>query len=183
MVNWQSPEVIERTMAAYVIIVYVLLGVYIWYLILSFHHVELELLLRRVRFRIAHIPYLVARYAHLATLAATISMTSGKHSSSDTISTPESCSNLALMRIVSVCSDLALATSNCNLAIRAIALWRHDRKISCVLGGMCIVDCCFAIGLGFTGVSVFWTSQHTICTIGVNPRAKPAVLCFYLFSK
>ena len=37
--------------------------------------------------------------------------------------------------------------------------------------------------VGFAGVSVFWDSQHAICTIGIGPRAKPALLAFYVFSK
>ncbi|KIP09332.1 hypothetical protein PHLGIDRAFT_333445 [Phlebiopsis gigantea 11061_1 CR5-6] len=42
-----------------------MLGLYLWYFVLSLRDVEWELLVRRHPFKLAHVPYLVGRYTHL----------------------------------------------------------------------------------------------------------------------
>ncbi|KIP02764.1 hypothetical protein PHLGIDRAFT_130567 [Phlebiopsis gigantea 11061_1 CR5-6] len=180
MVDWQSPEVIELTMAAFARTMYFLLGVFLWYLILSFRKVELGLLLRRVTFQAAHVPYLFARYLHLTTLVTIISTTPMGRSPPTSAAT--SCSGIGSMRLVSISGDVALAAATCNLAVRAIALWRHNTTVSYFLGGLCLAHCCYAFILGLAGVTVLWDTRHTYCTIGVSQHARLALLFFYIFT-
>ncbi|EKM51542.1 uncharacterized protein PHACADRAFT_186994 [Phanerochaete carnosa HHB-10118-sp] len=161
MTYWLAHDVIEAIMAWLIEMSSFLLGLYIWYLILSFHKVELELLTRKTNLRLVHrmsfakiqgrnqVPYLLGRYAHLAMLLTMLRF-----------ALPVSLNPLLPM--------LSRMQQSCDLLWQQVTQhYRHQAATS-----LC--------ALGSTGVTEIWDPDKIFCTIALAPRAKGAFLAYFV---
>lgn len=177
MVNWLSHELIEAVITCLIEMSSFLLGLYSWYLALSFERVELALLLRWTRLRVVHVPYLTGRYAHLVMLLTIVSATP---LAIDKPLASSGCAGLATMRLIIVTGDMALSASSCNLALRAMVLWKDNRAVSWLVRYFSVLHAVYSLVLGSTGVIEQWDPDHIFCTIGIAPRARPAFLAYFI---
>ncbi|KAI0345589.1 hypothetical protein BDW22DRAFT_1481824 [Trametopsis cervina] len=152
------------------------LGAYAWYLLLTLKDVELRLLTGKMHFHVAHIPYLLARYANLCELLTIVVASYIKI-------VPHSCGPTATPVILTaIVGNVALAAASTNLAFRSIVLWKSNRWISRALIAVCIVHIIFAAAMGGFAIDAKWDSEHQICVIsdGKTQRGLLSVYCFTL---
>ncbi|EKM52501.1 uncharacterized protein PHACADRAFT_211751 [Phanerochaete carnosa HHB-10118-sp] len=67
MVNWLSPHILHVSAQYAQKVNTFLFGLYSWHFLCTLRHVEIPLIMRKLRFRWAFIPYICARYLLLAT--------------------------------------------------------------------------------------------------------------------
>ncbi|GJE97125.1 hypothetical protein PsYK624_133360 [Phanerochaete sordida] len=179
MIYWLGHEVIEAVMTCLIELSSFLLGLYIWYLALSFSKVELGLLSRQVKPRPMHAPYLLGRYALLAMLLTIVSVTP---LAIDKPLASSGCAGIATLRLGVVTGDIALSASSCNLALRAMVLWKQNRALTWIIRCFSVAHLVYSLVLGSVGVIEQWDPDNIFCTIGIDPRAKPAFLAYFIYT-
>ncbi|KAI0088569.1 hypothetical protein BDY19DRAFT_171542 [Irpex rosettiformis] len=175
MVDWESVETLELCLILFRQTAVFVLGSYLWYIVLTLKDVELPLLLGRMRFRIVHLPYFLARYLNVCELLTIIlsSYIPRKIHSCGPIAGP--------IILTAVSGNVALAASSTNIAFRVIMLWWKTHKtISHILIGICIVDLILAILLGVFSIDATWDEERGICLIsaGKTQRGLLSLYCF-----
>ncbi|KIP11744.1 hypothetical protein PHLGIDRAFT_439052 [Phlebiopsis gigantea 11061_1 CR5-6] len=180
MVDWHSEQTVELTMYCFSLVTIFLLGMYTWYLLLSFHKIEFGLIVGRIRFQPAYIPYLLGRYADFAALI-TITVISAVPRGKPSQSLSDT-SGPGLVRLVSVLGDVAVSAASCNLALRAMVLWRDNTTIFYGLICACAIDFIFALVVGVLAVSMQCDPDFDHCTIGIVFSSRGGVIGFFLFT-
>ncbi|KAI0792993.1 hypothetical protein BC629DRAFT_336346 [Irpex lacteus] len=175
MVDWNSPEILRLSLLLFRQTAVFVLGSYIWYIALTFKDVELRLILGRMTFRVAHIPYFLARYMNACELLTIVL-------SSYIPRTVHSCGPVALPIIITAVSgNVALAASSTNIAFRVIVLWKHHKWVSQLLAVICVVDISLAVLLGAFSVDSLWDDEHQFCVISAG-RTQRGLLSLYCFT-
>ncbi|KAH8096898.1 hypothetical protein BXZ70DRAFT_322137 [Cristinia sonorae] len=123
MVDWKSEDVEQTIQKVYVRFVSVLIGVFLYYFVLSFYDVEIPLILKKKRFVLPYVPYLIGRYSAMTGAIMTIltfSTSYGKH-----------CDRI--LRGMPILDALVLTSSSTNIMFRPLALFRQNRYVVVVL--------------------------------------------------
>ncbi|KAI0700082.1 hypothetical protein BC835DRAFT_1329246 [Cytidiella melzeri] len=175
MVEWNSPETFELCAILFRQTAVFVLGSYIWYLLLTFKDVEARLLLRRMRFRVAHIPYLLARYANLCEL---LTMVIANYITRR----PHSCGPIAPpIFLTAVTGNVALAAASANLGYRVIVLWKSHVWFSRLLTAICVMHILLAILLGAFSIETTWDDKAQYCIVSPGSTQR-GLLSLYLFT-
>ncbi|KAH7909088.1 hypothetical protein BJ138DRAFT_1200998, partial [Hygrophoropsis aurantiaca] len=119
MVNWQSPAEIEKDSLIFLKMMHVLLGIYIWEFIISLYF-DWAVFSGRKRFHWPLIFYFAGRYCMLF---STIGMTT----SWGIFRSQVNCQ--ALYTFTEYVGNAACGFASINLALRAIAIWAHNKWI------------------------------------------------------
>ncbi|GBE84123.1 hypothetical protein SCP_0601010 [Sparassis crispa] len=164
MVDWSSPRLLEITSFVFSQVVMFSLGVYGWHILLTLRHVELPLAARRLKFRWAFVPYLLARYVLLAFLISLIA-------------TSKTYTNLCHKSLKGLCllCNVALAAASTNLFVRTVTLWHNKLWVRGVLG-------LFTLGLWAAALTSALTDLHASTRICGNPYSSDVrdIFAFYL---
>ncbi|KAJ3541731.1 hypothetical protein NM688_g6044 [Phlebia brevispora] len=190
MVNWQDPGVQE--LCAFVLgqTTNVVLGLYLWYFATTLSHGEGRLIRRTTKPTLAHIPYFIARYSMLASLA--LICVQGRLEAN--LLTCNSICKLisplavsthtvvqAFVRINSVTGNMALAGASANLGFRALMIWNTKRVIRVLLYGMSFAHLIYAIFVGSFGVQKRYASESRSCTLDIAD-AHIELTALYIFT-
>ncbi|KAH8077763.1 hypothetical protein BXZ70DRAFT_696379 [Cristinia sonorae] len=168
MVDWKSPDVIALCGFIFNQSMILMLGIYIWEFVLSFPHIDLALIRRKLKFRWMFVPYLAGRYGHLGTQSGLILYINTSTGAWD-------CA--ALGRIFSVFGAMTIACASTNLLVRTLIIWRESRAIfwCLIFAALCQWVTCITTGAA-PRVSV-WDPKINACQYDSTP-----VLIFYFYT-
>ncbi|KAJ3541732.1 hypothetical protein NM688_g6045 [Phlebia brevispora] len=174
MVNWHDPATVELCGFILAQVSALVLGAFIWYFLTTLPHAEINLILKRVRFKLAHIPYFTARYLQLLSL---ILLCVGTHKQ-----TPiTACSGANFYRALSVFGDVALAAASANLGFRAMVIWKDNIYVVGTISMVTFAHFVYAIAIGIAGVKIEHDPIHHTCSI-VMTDATSQLLILYVFT-
>ncbi|GJE99051.1 hypothetical protein PsYK624_152910 [Phanerochaete sordida] len=177
MVEWQSPETVEICAFIFERMIVFVLGMYLWYFVLTLQDVEWGLLTRRLQLSVVTINYLIGRYCLLTTLIMLFAMnqldelmkvvcdTSGSHS----------------VTALAVLGNMALVSASTNLQLRAVALWKGHTPARTLLIALCLAHWAFCLELGIQGFGLVYEPALGACTIDFG-TAHRELLAFYLYT-
>ncbi|KAI0072147.1 hypothetical protein K474DRAFT_1668155 [Panus rudis PR-1116 ss-1] len=124
MVDWNSSQELKKEQEAFIGLIHVAAGLYLWEFLLS-ADVELAIITRKRTYKWPIIFYIFNRYSMLLLIILVL------FGMDNTIPTGIDC--LAIRTAIEVCFYLSLVLSSVNLAIRTIAIWSVDRYIMLIL--------------------------------------------------
>ncbi|EKM52973.1 uncharacterized protein PHACADRAFT_210731 [Phanerochaete carnosa HHB-10118-sp] len=179
MVDWGDPELIDTIMVVYSGMCCFLFGMYLWYLALSFHKVELGLLTGRTQLQLSHGPYLIARYCCLATLIMLVWMPIVAKAFP---SPSSSCPGTWYTRLVLAMGETALSAASYNLSLRAMILWNERKIVLWTLRIICLGQLVYSFVAAMIGTQQQWDPNHTYCTVGIVPSAKNVIMALLIFT-
>ncbi|EKM52963.1 uncharacterized protein PHACADRAFT_259136 [Phanerochaete carnosa HHB-10118-sp] len=171
MVDWWSPETIELCALLFGRLIVLMLGMYLWFFILTFRDVEWGLITRRLQISVAICIYLIGRYCLLTTLIMLFAMNQLNELMKLVCDTAGSHSVTAL----AVLGNMALVSASTNLQLRALTLWKGNIYICALLVTLCAAHWVFCIERGCflprgTSVLTRHRSRHQGLWHRVRPR-------------
>ncbi|KAI0916511.1 hypothetical protein AcV5_002984 [Taiwanofungus camphoratus] len=169
MVDWQRPDVILICVYTFNQMVIYLLGVYGWQIVLTFHYVEWPLLIRRLKFQFAYIPYLIGRYSLLANLIILAIVTRGRYH--------VNCS--AAFKCLAVLGSISIASASTNLLVRSVTLWHHNRLIQAFLVVLGIGQWCIGFSVGLTTFDSYGIDNSPCGLVSIDGHSELIVLYGY----
>ncbi|KIJ70306.1 hypothetical protein HYDPIDRAFT_121965 [Hydnomerulius pinastri MD-312] len=150
MVNWKDPREMETEALAFTKVVYVLSGLYIWEIIITFYF---ELSIIRGKRSAAWplvLPFFLCRYGMLwAFIGLIISF---------------NVSTKALYTFISVAGNTTIASASTSLMIRTIALWEWKKWVILVIGALSLGQWGILIR-GMTIVKAVWNDTTGSCAV------------------
>lgn len=174
MVEWQSPQVIRICFDVLASVATLTLGVFIWYLCTTFYLMEWRVLTGRVKLSVlVHVPYLLGRYAYLASVTMFVTIMHWQEPG------PLNCE--AVMVLMVIFGDICIVTSSMNMATRIRAVWCDSKIVQIITIAFTVGHLALAVLVPVTSVKVYWTPMERMCQ-EVNEYGQINMFVFYLYT-